>query len=101
MPKQQYLSGRDFIVAGGAGYIGSHVCKMIADFGGNPITFDNLSAGHEHAVKWGPLERVDLRDREATSRAFGKFNHVRTVIHLASSIEVGLEFITRDANNQS
>jgi UDP-glucose-4-epimerase GalE len=90
MPKQQYLSGRDFIVAGGAGYIGSHVCKMIADFGGNPITFDNLSAGHEHAVKWGPLERVDLRDREATSRAFEKFNHVRTVIHLASSIEVGL-----------
>ena len=49
------LFGRDFIVAGGAGYIGSHVCKMIASYGGNPITFDNLSAGHEHAVQWGPL----------------------------------------------
>lgn len=85
----QTLAGRDFIVAGGAGYIGSHVCKSIADLGGVPITFDNLSAGHAHAVQWGPLVDVDLRDREATSQAFNHYEHVKTVIHLASSIEVG------------
>ena len=84
------FEGRDFIVAGGAGYIGSHVCKMISDQGGNPITFDNLSAGHAHAVKWGPLVKVDLRDRGATQNAFSAYSHVKTVIHLASSIEVGL-----------
>lgn len=84
------LSGKTFIVAGGAGYIGSHVCKMIADKGGLPITFDNLSAGHEHAVQWGPLVNVDLRDREATKLAFKSHNKADTVIHLASSIEVGL-----------
>jgi len=84
------FAGRDFIVAGGAGYIGSHVCKIIADHDGNPITFDNLSAGHEHAVKWGPSLRVDLRDREETIKAFKAYKHVKTVIHLASSIEVGI-----------
>ena len=83
------FEGRDFIVAGGAGYIGSHVCKAIADCGGTPITFDNLSAGHAHAVKWGPHVDVDLRDRDATLAAFKSYAHVKTVIHLASSIEVG------------
>jgi len=84
------FSGREFIVVGGAGYIGSHVCKMIRDYGGVPITFDNFQAGHKHAVKWGPLVAVDLRDRAATKAALEKFGHVKTVIHLASSIEVGL-----------
>lgn len=58
----QDLSGQDFIVVGGAGYIGSHVCKEIHRAGGRPITFDNLSSGHEHAVKWGPLVKVDVRE---------------------------------------
>lgn len=84
------FSGRDFIIAGGAGYIGSHVCKMISDHGGNPITFDNFSAGHKHAVKWGATVNVDLRDRQATIEAFKKYLSAKTVIHLASSIEVGL-----------
>lgn len=87
--KQQTFTGREFIVAGGAGYIGSHVCKMIADHGGVPITFDNLSAGHAHAVQWGPFVKVDLRDREAAMKAFKSHARVKTVIHLASSIEVG------------
>jgi len=84
------LSGRDIIVVGGAGYIGSHVCKMIAKHGGRPVTFDNLSYGHEHAVKWGPLEKVDLRDAAALDRAFARWPAIKTIIHLASSIEVGI-----------
>ena len=87
---KQNFADRDFIVAGGAGYIGSHVCKMIAEHGGTPITFDNLSTGHEHAVKWGPLVNVDLKDRQATQNALKKFNQAKTVVHLASLIEVGL-----------
>ena len=83
------LAGQDFIVVGGGGYIGAHVCKTIAARGGRPIVFDNFEAGHEHAVKWGPFEKVDLRDRAATLTAFEKHPDVKTVIHLASSIEVG------------
>lgn len=84
------LTGRDFIVAGGAGYIGSHVCKIIHARGGRPVTFDNLSSGHKHAVKWGPLVTVDIRDPDALRAAFAEFPKAKTVIHLASSIEVGI-----------
>ncbi|WP_427454758.1 UDP-glucose 4-epimerase GalE [Litorimonas sp. WD9-15] len=84
------LNGQDIIVVGGAGYIGSHVCKMIAQQGGRPITFDNLSAGHEHAVQWGPLEKVDLCDRAALDTAFKNWSNATAVVHLASSIEVGI-----------
>ena len=83
------LTGQDFIVVGGGGYIGAHVCKRLAERGGRPIVFDNFEAGHVHAVKWGPYESMDLRDRPATFAAFQKFPDVKTVIHLASSIEVG------------
>ena len=83
------LSGQDCIVVGGAGYIGSHVCKEIQRHGGRPITFDNLSSGHEHAVKWGPLVKVDVSDEDSLNSAFSKFPNAKTVIHLASSIEVG------------
>ena len=90
MPNPGYdLKGQNFIVVGGGGYIGSHVCKAIAEHGGHPIVFDNFESGHVHAVKWGPYERMDLRDREQTLTAFQKFAAVKTVIHLASSIEVG------------
>lgn len=84
------LTGQDIIVVGGAGYIGSHVCKMIADCGGRPVTFDNLSCGHAHAVQWGPLETVDVRDRPALDAAFLNWPNARAVVHLASSIEVGI-----------
>ena len=83
------MTGQDFIVVGGGGYIGAHVCKRLAECGGRPIVFDNFEAGHVHAVKWGPYETMDLRDRAATLAAFQKFSDVKTVIHLASSIEVG------------
>lgn len=83
------LAGREFIVVGGAGYIGAHVCKMIAESGGIPIVFDNFQAGHEHAVKWGSSVDVDLRNRAETLAAFQNHGGVETVVHLASSIEVG------------
>jgi len=44
------------LVAGGAGYIGSHVCKALAAEGYLPVTLDDLSSGHAEAVQWGPLD---------------------------------------------
>ena len=85
-----HLKGHSYIVAGGAGYIGAHVCKAISEAGGVPIVFDNLSCGHEHVVKWGPLVKVDLRDKMATRAAFIQHSSAKAVIHLASSIEVGI-----------
>ena len=91
MTRQKYdLKNEPIIVAGGAGYIGAHVCKTIEEHGGLPIVFDDFSAGHKHAIKWGPHVKVDLRDRDATFRAFKAHDSVKTVVHLASSIEVGI-----------
>jgi len=84
------LTGKKIIVVGGAGYIGAHVCKAISDNGGTPITFDNFSSGHKHAVKWGPIETVDLRNKAATLASFTQHKDAYAVVHLASSIEVGI-----------
>ena len=46
---------QNILVCGGAGYIGSHMIKMLAEQGYQLTTFDNLSTGHRHAVKWGGL----------------------------------------------
>lgn len=78
---------KNILVTGGAGYIGSHTCKALAQAGYNPITFDNLSTGHEHAVKWGPLETGDIRDNEELSAVFKKYNP-EAIIHFASKIVV-------------
>jgi UDP-glucose-4-epimerase GalE len=78
---------KNILVTGGAGYIGSHTCKALAQAGYNPITFDNLSAGHEHAVKWGPLEIGDIRDSEILSAVFKQYQP-EAVIHFASKIVV-------------
>lgn len=71
------------IVTGGAGYIGSHTCKAVAQRGYVPVTVDNLSRGHAWAVKWGPLEKVDLRDGAALQRIFHAYRP-KAVIHFAA-----------------
>lgn len=50
------------LVTGGAGYIGSHVCKALYQKGYIPVTLDNLSLGHRSAVKWGPFVEGDILD---------------------------------------
>jgi UDP-glucose-4-epimerase GalE len=76
------------MVTGGAGYIGSHVCKMLAERGSIPVCFDSLEKGHEWAVKWGPLVHGDIGDVARLDETFIKYRPW-AVIHLAGYIEVG------------
>lgn len=76
------------LVTGGAGYIGSHTCKALAEAGHEPIVFDNLSEGHAHAVRWGPLVTGDLCDETALRRVFQDYK-VSAVIHFAANAYVG------------
>jgi UDP-arabinose 4-epimerase len=71
------------LVTGGAGYIGSHVCKALAASGYLPVAFDNLSSGHRDQVKWGPLEFGDITDRQSLAEAFLNVRPA-AVIHLAA-----------------
>src|SRR4051794_17832431 len=76
------------LVTGGAGYIGSHTCKALAAAGYHPVSFDNLSLGHEWAVKWGPLVKADLLDAQTVQRALRE-HQIQAVIHFAASAYVG------------
>ncbi len=76
------------LVTGGAGYIGSHTCKVLAQQGYLPVAFDNLSAGHEWAAKWGPLERGDILDRCALDRAI-ETHRPSACLHFAAFAYVG------------
>ena len=76
------------LVTGGAGYIGSHACKALAQAGYLPVTYDNLSRGHRHAVRWGPLVEGDVADRERLTAAL-RAHRVSSVMHFAAFAYVG------------
>jgi UDP-glucose-4-epimerase GalE len=76
------------LVTGGAGYIGSHVCKALAEAGDKPVCYDTLEKGHDWAVQWGPFEQGDIGDKERLDEVFAR-HRPRAVIHLAGYIEVG------------
>jgi len=76
------------LVTGGAGYIGSHTAKLLAANGHQPIVLDNLSQGHEWAVKWGPLERGSLSDPERLGQVFAA-HKLDAVVHFAANALVG------------
>ncbi|ROT99102.1 UDP-glucose 4-epimerase GalE [Histidinibacterium lentulum] len=59
-----YHETKTILVTGGAGYIGSHTCKALAQAGYTPVVYDSLCRGNPWAVKWGPLEIGDLMDGE-------------------------------------
>ena len=76
------------LVTGGAGYIGSHACKVLAGAGYNPVTYDNLCTGWEEAVKFGPFERGDLRDRARLDQVFATHKPA-AIMHFAALSQVG------------
>ncbi len=71
------------LVTGGAGYIGSHVCKALSENGYTPITIDNLSTGNRWAVKWGPFIEGDIGNKDLLRKTLDDHN-IRGVIHLAA-----------------
>jgi UDP-arabinose 4-epimerase len=76
------------LVTGGAGYVGSHACKALARAGFQPVTFDDLSRGHEAAVRWGPLEQGSLLDG-VRLRAVLEHWRPAAVMHFAALAYVG------------
>ena len=79
---------KKILVTGGAGYIGSHACKSLAQAGYLPVVYDNLSKGHLSSVQWGPLEKGDMGDRERLESVF-KTYRPDAVMHFAAFIEAG------------
>ncbi|MGO4135064.1 UDP-glucose 4-epimerase GalE [Rhizobium brockwellii] len=79
---------RYILVTGGAGFIGSHICKALSRAGMIPVTYDNLSTGHADSVRWGPLIRAELADVATLRRTLAEFSP-DCVIHCSANAYVG------------
>lgn len=76
------------LICGGAGYIGSHINKLLTRQGYETVVFDNLIYGHREAVKWGRFVRGDLKnicDLEAVFQTYP----IEAVFHFAAFAYVG------------
>ena len=78
----------NILVTGGAGYIGSHACKLLKAAGYTPVTYDNLSTGWEDAVRFGPFEQGDLTDRDRLDEIFAAYQPT-AILHFAALSQVG------------
>ena len=76
------------MITGGAGYIGSHTCKALADEGYTPVCYDNLVYGHPWSVKWGPFVEGDILDRHKLATVMQQYRP-EAVLHFAAYAYVG------------
>lgn len=78
------------IVTGAAGYIGAHICKLLADVGYSVIAIDNLSTGKSQFIdRRASFFRGDVQNRDFLTSTLSQFDRksLKGVIHLA-----GLKF---------
>lgn len=75
------------LVIGGAGYIGSHMVKLLGQQGASVTTLDDLSSGHRDAVLCGDFVQGDFGDRAVLNAVLSK--GFDAVMHFASFIQVG------------
>ena len=76
------------LVTGGAGYIGSHTCKILAQRGFTPVVLDNLVHGQRANVRWGPFFHGDVADAELVGRIVREHD-IRALVHFAAYAYVG------------
>jgi UDP-glucose-4-epimerase GalE len=79
---------KNILIVGGAGYIGSHMCKYLAKHRYNPIVLDNLVCGHGQAVKWGPFFEGSMNDSDLLRKIFSDYR-IAAVMHFAAFCYVG------------
>jgi UDP-glucose 4-epimerase len=76
------------LVTGGAGYIGSHMAKLLVETGAEVTVLDDLSTGHAEAAGRANFVRGDIADVPAT-RDLLKKRGIEAVVHFAASSLVG------------
>lgn len=76
------------LVVGGAGYIGSHMCKLLRECAMPHVVFDNLEKGHRAALPGSDLVVGDVREA-ADVRDVLRAHPIDLVMHFAAYTEVG------------
>ena len=79
----------NILIAGGAGYIGSHCARQVAAAGHNPVVLDNLVHGHRAAVPRDvPFHNANLGDETAVGKILAS-EKIDIVMHFAAFASVG------------
>tara|TARA_B100002003_G_scaffold248847_1_gene283592 strand:+ start:1532 stop:2521 length:990 start_codon:yes stop_codon:yes gene_type:complete len=78
----------NILVVGGAGYIGSYMCKYLSKNGYHPVILDNLIYGHREAVKWGSFFKGSMDDSALLDQIFSE-HQIAAVMHFAAFCYVG------------
>jgi UDP-arabinose 4-epimerase len=68
------------LVAGGAGYIGSHTSKALSRAGFEPIVLDNLCTGFQKAVRFGPFYEGSIADGKLLAEIVRKHQPVGAIL---------------------
>ena len=76
------------LVVGGAGYIGSHMVRLLDRAGHEVVVLDNLSTGFEKAVTAGELVVGDMVDQGLVESVLKK-HQIEAVMHFAAFALVG------------
>lgn len=87
MPKKDARMSESVLVAGGAGYIGAHVCKALAAAGYVPVTLDNLRTGHREFARFGPFVQGCVSNSAVVAQAVKQYR-IRAAIDLAGSSDI-------------
>jgi len=78
----------NILVVGGAGYIGSHMAKQLAQHGYTPVIVDDLSNGHRSAVANYKLHQGNIGDADFIDKVLTEVQP-HAIMHFASFIQVG------------
>lgn len=79
---------KNILVTGGAGYIGSHVCKYLYEAGYTPIVIDRIADQRPWASPYWVSITGDIGCKETLDKIFSVHN-IHAVVHLAASSEIG------------
>jgi UDP-glucose 4-epimerase len=78
------------LVAGGAGYIGSHTVKRLKESGHSPVIYDNCSRGHREVIDILKVPGIvaDLNDKRSLIKAL-RDHKIDTMMYFAAYAYVG------------
>ncbi|WP_420097655.1 NAD-dependent epimerase/dehydratase family protein, partial [Brevibacterium sediminis] len=79
------------LVTGGAGYIGSHVVRLLTERGDDVLVVDDFSTGIDARVEGLPVVNLDLAGADAEERLVSAIREhgVDSIIHFAAKKQVG------------
>ena len=76
------------LIIGGAGYIGSHVNKLLNVNGYETLVLDNLVYGNKDAIKWGTFFEGEMSNKRLLTKIFKKYP-IEAVANFAAFVDVG------------